>query len=416
MSAARILLLAAALPLGAASAQVATSDDAIVRLRAAQRARPGDAQVALDLGLLLYQRNHSSREAQRLLELASTRFPKRRDVSLALLDSYLASEDAAGAGALLDRLGPELQADERFALDTAYGLLGRRRFPEAQAQWSRVAVRVQASLRAASGQTLTEAADAELRRRVAEVLFIQGLLTARLGAKDDALRQMRQADGYGFPPLDSPLMMLAADCLLELREPAQAAQAYREVVKHAPANAEARLRLAVSLLSSGQLAAAREELERVLRQDPGHPLAHYHLAMLLLAQQRNDEARAHLERELARDPRCQPCLAKLAQVAFLKGDDRLCETWLAKAAALDPDDPETNVVYGMLENRTGRYEQAIRHLTRVIERAPDHMKAHYQLALAYERSGNGEQAREHREIYNRLLQEERARTIGVRGS
>ena len=63
--------------------------------------------------------------------------------------------------------------------------------------------------------------------------------------KDEALRLLRQADGYGFPPLDSPLMLLAADCLYELQEPALAAQAYREVVKRAPPNAEARLRLGV---------------------------------------------------------------------------------------------------------------------------------------------------------------------------
>ena len=61
-------------------------------------------------------------------------------------------------------------------------------------------------------------------------------------------------------------------------------------------------------------------------------------------------------------------MAKLAHLAYLKGDDRQCESWLAKAAALDPDDVETNLVYGMLENRAGRYDQAIRHLTRVVER------------------------------------------------
>jgi tetratricopeptide (TPR) repeat protein len=416
VTAARVVLLATFLPVAVASAQVATSDDPLARLRAAQRARPDDPQLALDLGLLLYQRDNASREAQRLLEQASTRFPKRRDVSLVLLDSYLAVGDAAATTALLGRLEPELAADERFALDTAYCLLGRRRFPEARVQWGRVAERVQASFRAASGKTLTPAADAELKRRVAEVLFVQGLLTARLGPKDEALRLLGQADGYGFPPLDSPLMMLAADCLLELQEPKLAAQAYREIVKSSPRNAEARMRLGVSLFASGQLAAAREQLDQVLRQDPDYPQAHYHLATVLLAQQNNAEAQAHIERELRRDARCLPCMVKLAHLSFLKGDDRLCESWLGKASALDPDDLEASLVSGMLENRTGRYEQAIRHLTRVVERSPGHTKAQYQLALAYERSRNAEKAREHREIYNKLIQEEKARTIGVRGS
>jgi Flp pilus assembly protein TadD len=136
---------------------------------------------------------------------------------------------------------------------------------------------------------------------------------------------------------------------------------------------------------------------------------------VLFDQKRVEEARTHLERELAADPRCSDCLAKLAHIAYLKGDDRQCESWLAKAAALDPNDLEANLVRGMLANRAGRYDQAIVHLTRVVEASPAYAKAQYQLAIAYQRSGNAEKAREHQEIYNRLIQEEKARTIGVRG-
>ena len=77
---------------------------------------------------------------------------------------------------------------------------------------------------------------------------------------------------------------------------------------------------------------------------------------------------------------------------------------------------ETNLVSGMLENRTGRYEQAIRHLSRVVEQSPGYTKAQYQLALAFQRSGNAEKAREHLEIYNRLIQEQKAKSIGVPGA
>jgi Flp pilus assembly protein TadD len=108
-------------------------------------------------------------------------------------------------------------------------------------------------------------------------------------------------------------------------------------------------------------------------------------------------------------------MAKLAHIAYLKGDDRQCESWLARAAAVDPGDLETNLVYGMLANRAGRYDQAIRYLTKAIELSPGSMKAQYQLAIAYQRSGDAERAREHLEIYNKLIREEKARTIGVRG-
>jgi tetratricopeptide (TPR) repeat protein len=347
---------------------------------------------------------------------AAARSQEQHAAQLKQLDSYLAAGDAAAAVALLRQLEPELDADERFALDVAYRLLDYRRFPEAQVQWSRAAKHVQASMRAAAGKALAPAADRELRGRFAEVVFVQGLLTARLGEKAEALRLLTQADGYGFPPLDSPLMALAADCLYELKEYALATKAYQEIVKHAPQNAEARLRLGISLYSSGQLAAAEKELDQVARVAPRLPYANYYLAAVLFEQKRTDEAQARLEQELALDPRCYGCMAKLAHIAYLKGDDRQCESWLAKAAALDPDFPETNLIYGMLANRAGHYDQAIRHLTKLVELSPGYTKAQYQLALAYQRSGNAEKAKEHLEIYNRLIQEQKAKSIGVRGT
>jgi len=410
------VLLALTLPLPPSNLQATGGEDVLSRLRTAHRARPDDPQVAMELGLRLYQLDDASLEAQRLLEAASARFPKRRDVQLALLDSYLAAGDSAAAATLLARLEPELDSDERFALDTAYCLLGRRRFPEARTQWSRVAKRVQESLQRASGQALTPEADRALQRRVAEVLFIQGLLTARLGEKDEALRLLGQADGYGFPPLDSPLMMAAADCLNELQEHALATQAYAEVVRHTPENAEARLRLGASLYASGRLREAREELERVLRQDPDYPRANYYLGTVLFEQKKTDEAQACLERELARDARCVRCMARLAHIAYLRGDDPGCESWLEKAVALDPANLEANLVSGMLALRSGRYDRAIQELTRAVERSPGSTKARYQLALAYQRSGNAEKAREQLEVYNHLVEEEKARTIGVRGT
>jgi tetratricopeptide (TPR) repeat protein len=340
---------------------------------------------------------------------------EQRATQLTELESDLAAGDSRAVAALLSRLEPEMDKDERLALDVAYRLIAHRLFSDAAAPWNRAAKQVQTSMQASSGRTLSPAADRELQRRFAEVVFVQGLLTARLGEKAEALRLLRQADGYGFPPLDSPLMAFAADCLYELKEFALAAQAYREIVKRAPQNAEARLRLGVSLYSSGQLVPAEKELEEALRQAPSLAHAHYTLGAVLFEQKRIEEARTHLERELASDPRCSGCLAKLAHIAYLDGNDRESESWLAKAVAVDPGDPETSLVRGMLANRSGRYDQAILQLTKVVQASPKNAQARFQLAIAYQRSGSAEKAREQREIYDKLIQDEKARTIGVRG-
>jgi tetratricopeptide (TPR) repeat protein len=338
----------------------------------------------------------------------------RHEAELKQLDAALASADPSAAVAVLRRMQPRIDADERLALDTIYVLLGRQRLAEAKDQWNRLAPKLRESLQGAA--PAAPAADEARRRRVAEAMFVQALLTARAGGREESLRLLRQADGLGFPPLDSPLMRLAADCLAELREPRLAAQAYREIVERSPDDVPARLGLGASLLASGQVAAAEDELQQVLRRRPEDEQAHALLGAALLEERRVDEARTHLERALAKDARCVPCMARLAQVAYLAGDDARCESWLGKASAIDPSDLESSLVRGMLEGRKGRYDLAIEQLTRVVEQAPDLAKAQYQLALAYRRAGNAAKAREHQEIYDRLVREPKARTLGVRGA
>jgi tetratricopeptide (TPR) repeat protein len=334
---------------------------------------------------------------------------------LTRLDDLLAKDDTAGAASLLGRLQPQLDADERFALDAIYVLVGRRRFAEAKEQWNRLAPRLQQSLRAPSERS-AGASEAERRRRTAEALFVQGLLGARSGAGEQALLDLRQADGYGFPPLDSPLMLLAAECLAELQEHALAAQAYREYVSRAPADTSARLSLGASLLLSGRVREAETELARVLAEAPESPQAQYWMGALLFEQKRYPDARARLQRALELDARCVDCMAHLAQVAYLDDDLALCESFVSQAEALDPAHVQTQLVAGMLANRTGRYEAAILHLTRVVEKAPGSARAQFQLAFAYRRSGNAAKAREHQALYDRLLQEQRASATKVPGS
>lgn len=309
---------------------------------------------------------------------------------------------------------PPVHRDERAALDRVYELLARREFAQARLELQPIVLAVQEKIRAASSSKATPEAEAALRLRVGEVVFLQGQVEARLGRKQDALDLLGQADGYGFPPLDSPRMALAAQCLMELEEPALAAQAWREVVKASPAKRDARLALGISLYSAGQLDEAAVELEAVLARSPATPQAGFYLGSLRLDQGRVEEARPLLERELARDPACSGCLARLAHAAYLSGDDAKCEALLARASSLDASGLETNFVYGLLFNRAGRFDRAIRHLTLVVEKVPNHGRAQYQLALAYQRSGQPEKAREHREVYDRLLAAQRARANGVR--
>jgi tetratricopeptide (TPR) repeat protein len=329
---------------------------------------------------------------------------------LGRLDGLLAAGDEARAAELLESLVPELARSDRLALDTIYVLLRHGRAADARVQWNRLAPRLQQKLRADA-----PAPDDAARRLTGEALFVQGLLVAQDGDKAEALKLLGQADGFGFPPLDSPLMLLAADTLQGLQEYGLAQNAYREFLERSPENVPARVSLARALYAERKFDAARLELERALKRAPAAPGAEYLLGAVLVELKRFDEAKAHLSRALSATPRCVGCLSRLAHVAYLEGKDEECRSLLAKASALDPGDVEVRMIAGLLAFRAGRYDEAIDHLSFVVASSPSYMAARYQLATAYRRVGNAEKAQEHFEVYQRLLREQKSREIGFRG-
>jgi tetratricopeptide (TPR) repeat protein len=397
-----LALLAVSLVQGETSRTDRLAAGAAPKPRPAQKAQGGAAAPA-EQGLKLYQQDRASLGAQRLLEQASIRFPQRHDVQLALLDSYLVRGNLKAAQALLQRLQPELDSNRRFAFDAIYFLLQDRQPALAEAQWSRVHAQLQARATQSSGPAA--------RKELGEDLFVQGLLAAAAGQKNEAMQLLHQADQHGFPPLDSRQMLSLADTLYELREERLAVPTYLEFLKHWPQDDQARLHLALALQASEELAAAQQQLEHVLRDDPRFPGAHYYLGAVLFDMKRNDEAKVHLDEELKLNPKCYQCMAKLAHLAYLAGDDAGCESWLGKAMALDTEWGETNLVSGMLEIRAGKYVPAIKHLLKVLQQAPDNIQAHYQLQIAYQRIGDPENARVHADAFRKLTQEQKARSI-----
>ncbi len=342
---------------------------------------------------------------------APGRAPLALRPELSKLDALLGAGDTAAADALLASLAPVLAKDDRLAFDTIYVLIGRGRDAEARSQWNGLAPRVQQRVKVA-GESPTDAD----RRLLGEALFTQGLLAAHGGDKTEALQFLQQADGLGFPPLDSPLMRLAAETLVGLQEYDLAASAYRELLKHQPANRAARAGLGAALYGAGRMSDAQHELEAVVRDAPKTPRANYTLGAVLFQLKDYVRATAHLQAELALDPHCEPCFSQLAHIAWLEGDEARTQAWLEKAGALGPASVEATFVAGALALRQGKHHEAIRRLEDAVARAPDYATARFQLATAYRRAGQVDKAREQLEIYQRLMRAQKDRENGVRGS
>ncbi|RPJ60534.1 MAG: hypothetical protein EHM23_10110 [Acidobacteria bacterium] len=355
---------------------------AVEKLRQARTLSPSDSLVSLYLGLVLYQQNTQSREAQQLLESVADRYLDNAEVQLKLLDSYLVLGEKTKGLKQLERLEPSMARDEKLRFQTTY-LLIKYGLTDAARQ-----------------QTDTIGKDA----RLGELYFLRGLIEASEGRKPDAMKYLQSADRQDFPPRDSYHMLMLADALHRIQETRLAWQAYEEYLKHFPDDVDARMKLGLVYSSLGILDAAEQAFEQVKTADPKYPQVHYQMGDVRFLKNQLDEAEVSFKEEIKNDSECAPCYAKLARIAYQRGEDAAADNYLSQAGKRDPDWPETRLVSGLIAVRKGLYQQAIKDLEAVVAKLPELPTGHLQLSIAYSRAGQAEKARQHRDIYNRLIQ------------
>ena len=367
---------------------------AIQKLRQARQLAPSDSVVALYLGLMLYQQNTQSREAQQLLESVADRYLDNPEVQLKLLDSYLALGEKTKGLKQLERFEPGMTRDEKLRFQAAYLLIKYGLIDAARGQTDKLGPVPDPSTLGPGGK------DA----RLGELFFLRGLIAASEDHKADAMKYLQAADRQDFPPRDSYQMLILADALYRMREMRLAWQAYEEYLKHFPTDVEARMKLGLVYSSLGVLDAAQQAFEQVKAADPRYSQVHYHLGDVQFLKNQLDEAETSFKEELKNDPECGPCFAKLARICYQRGEDSEADKYLNQARKQDPDWPETRLVSGLVASRKGLYEQAIKDFEFVVAKLPELPTGHLQLSIAYSRAGQPEKARQHREIYNQLIQ------------
>ena len=143
--------------------------------------------------------------------------------------------------------------------------------------------------------------------------------------------------------------------------------------------------------SNGKWEQALAAYKRLLDQYPGTPGIHYRLGRIILSMPATatsaDEAKREFETELKID-------LKNAAAEFMLGDlARQNQQWdaaidqLLEAQFADVSFAEAYLGLGMMLNSVRRYAEAIPPLETYAKMQPDDAAAHYQLALAYARTG-----------------------------
>ncbi len=373
--------------------QSGKTDVAIGKLRQAERAAPADPQVRLYIGLFLNERDKDSIEAQRYMESVLDQFPGHKDLQLRLLDSYLRARTEAKSEALVRQLQPRMLADSRFAFNVIYTLVHYGRLVSARREIEKVSNNLQG-----------------------EIQFIGGLI--ELGSEENAraLGLLESAAERGFPPRESRQMLTLADSFFRLRAFPQAAKAYEDFLAHHPdMPAEQRFRLGLSYFGYGDLERALEQMKQVKKTAPQTPEIDLQLGGILVELKRPEEARPFLAGELKRDPSSYKAMAKVAYLEYLAGNDELCRRWLDKALAQNPQWFESHMVYGLLHNRLGQYQAAVKSLEACVREEPEYPKAYFQLSKAWRRLGNEEKANQYLDRFNQLQEAAVARVQKARG-
>lgn len=152
-------------------------------------------------------------------------------------------------------------------------------------------------------------------------------------------------------------------------------------------------RLNAEALESRQMwTEAIEAYRNILAQDPKVTGIHFRIASILLdtssSAESVAEAKKELEAELDINPKNAAAVFALAEIARRAGTWDEAIRLFTRASQLDVGFLEAYLGLGQALNAAGKYADAVAPLERYAKGVPDDPAGHYQLAIAYSRTGN----------------------------
>jgi len=176
----------------------------------------------------------------------------------------------------------------------------------------------------------------------------------------------------------------------------------QELAATAPNSSQAQKLEAEAFESQGKWDEAAGIYRGILKANPSLDGIHYRLGQVLLSKAGEtgpvDEAKAEFEKELQVDPRNAASEFVLGELARRAGKWDEAAQHFGRASHLDVGFAEAYLADGMSLAGGGKFAEAIGPLKEYVRLVPADPAGHYQLAIAYARTGNQEAAAHEMEL------------------
>jgi tetratricopeptide (TPR) repeat protein len=181
----------------------------------------------------------------------------------------------------------------------------------------------------------------------------------------------------------------------------------QELAVKAPHSVPAQKLNAEALEMQGKWDEAQTQYEDMLTKNPDEPGIHYLLGRLLLSKPQGDEAaiqkaKGEFEKELQIDPKNSGAEYILGEMAKQGGQCEEAVPYFTRATKLDPTFGDAYMSLGFCLVMLKQWEQAIAPLQMATRLEAGNPSAHYNLALAYSRSGKREEAEKEFAIHRQM--------------
>jgi predicted Zn-dependent protease len=205
-------------------------------------------------------------------------------------------------------------------------------------------------------------------------------------------------------PTDPEVLFLTAHYYSEL-----ASRAAQELTQHAPSSPQAHQLQAENLESEGKWEEATAEYNAILKLHPDYPGIHYRLARIFLLEpdsaDHTQRATEQLNLELKVNPTNASAEFMLGEIARRSGDWNSAAAHFSRASTLDLGFAEAFLGLGIALNSAGKHAAAIPSLEKYVTMEPNDPAGHYQLAIAYSRTGLREKAQRQLDLQRQAEEE-----------